>query len=101
MIGKERRSRQRGGRHKSGMPRHKPNVVRHHVALDDELWNLLESWRRPDETYNDTLWRVFREINFEKVELRKKVDALLIQTDRAPMEIIQRNDTEIRSQYEL
>jgi hypothetical protein len=87
-----RRGRYRGGRPKRGMPNRK-NTVRHHVVVDDDLWQMLEVERHAEETNNDALWRMLT-FRTKKIEnLRKKVDALesLVQQEqqKTPAQVVQ------------
>jgi hypothetical protein len=72
-----RKGRQRGGRHKQGFPAY--NKVSHHIVVDDEFWAMIEAERRPEETNNDALWRIFKNRTDKIVDLQKKVDALEVQ----------------------
>lgn len=66
--------RQRGGRRKAGQPEY--NKVKHHIVIDDELMTLIEAEREPEETYNETVWRMIKRRTAKIQELQKKVDAL-------------------------
>lgn len=72
-----RQRRQRGGRRKAGMPEY--NKVKHHIVIDDELKTLLEAEREPEETNNETLWRMIKRRTAKIQDLQKKVDALEVQ----------------------
>jgi hypothetical protein len=75
IVGVRRKGRQRGGRHKAGLPSN-ANTVKHHIVVDDDFWQMLEVERRPEETNNDALWRIFTERTNRIRDLQKKVDAL-------------------------
>lgn len=68
------RKRQRGGRRRDTDPPY--NKVRHHLVVDDDFYDMIEAERRPYETNNDVLWRIFRERTDKIRDFRKKVDAL-------------------------
>lgn len=69
-----RKGRQRGGRHIYGTSRR--STVKNHILIDDELKNMIEAERRPEEIINETLWRMLRERTTKIQKLQKKVDAL-------------------------
>jgi len=73
---KVRKGRHRGGRPRLGMPNDNPNTVKHHIVVDDEFWAMLESERKPEETNNDALWRMFTTRTNTIQDLQKKCDAL-------------------------
>lgn len=83
IVGIRRKGRQRGGRHKQGLP--KKSSVRNHILVDDDFKDMLETERKPEETNNDALWRIFKERTDAIRDLRKKVDAL----EQAPIGCIQ------------
>lgn len=77
VIETRRLRRQRGGRHKPGFPEY--NKVKHHIVVDDELKNLIEAEREPEETNNETLWRMIKRRTAKIQDLQKKYDALVSQ----------------------
>lgn len=96
MVRGKRGRRSRGGRKVFGSRR---DPVRHHIVLNDTVYNIIEAERKPDETNNECLLRMFREhgmtlnqLTEEKKDLQKKVDRLLERIEGRPIGIIQRND---------
>lgn len=83
IVGIRRKGRQRGGRHKNGLP--KKTTVKNHILVDDDFKEMLETERKPEETNNDALWRIFKERTDAIRQLRKKVDAL----EQAPIDYVQ------------
>lgn len=72
--GERKGRRRRGGRKTYGSAFRDP--VRHHIVLNDQVYAIIESERKPDETNNECLLRLFTEKTKEIERYRKKVDAL-------------------------
>lgn len=85
IVGMKRPGRQRGGRHKPGFPEY--NKVKYHIVVDEEFHAMLEAERKPEETNNDALWRIFKTRTDKIVDLQKKVDALIMPREE-PQEVI-------------
>jgi|SRR5689334_24186205 len=79
LLGTKRKGRHRGGRPKAGLEYDNSGSVKHHILVDDEFWAMIEVERKPEETNNDCLWRIFRNRTEQINNLRKKVDALEFQ----------------------
>lgn len=74
IVGEKKGRRRRGGRKQYGMAQGDP--VKHHIVLNDRCYEIIQSERKPDETNNECLLRMFKEKTDDINHWRKKVDAL-------------------------
>lgn len=75
-VNQQEQRRQRGGRRRKDSPR-REDTVKHRIALSDDVFDVIDSERKPGETWNDVIVRLLKERTKLIVQLQRQLDKIL------------------------